>query len=102
MHNQKNCCNKLFTDFKFQNIMDADPPEAKGVYVIRIKKRGKTLIEEMIRRTEKLVSKIGWKNGRGICYWTCKTAQQNRGMSSNLHRFRSAQKRKQKHFKRKV
>ena len=40
MHNQENCCNKLFADFKFQNIVDADPPEVKGVYVIRIKKRG--------------------------------------------------------------
>ncbi len=61
MYSQENCCNKLFADFKFQNIVDANPPEAKGVYVIRIKKRGKTSIEEMIRRTEKLVSKIGWK-----------------------------------------
>ncbi|MCD6514114.1 MAG: hypothetical protein J7L07_04245 [Candidatus Odinarchaeota archaeon] len=51
MHSQENCCNKLFVDFKFQNIADADPPEAKGVYVIKIKKRGKTSVEDMIRES---------------------------------------------------
>jgi hypothetical protein len=34
------CGMDLFTDFTFEDITKANPPQEKGVYVIKIKKRG--------------------------------------------------------------
>ena len=102
MYSQGQCCNKLFADFKFQNIVDVDPPETKGVYVIRIKKGGKTSIEEMIRRTEKLVSKIGWKMVEEYVVGRVKRLSRIGECPVIYIGSAAPRKRKQKYFKRKV
>jgi len=40
MDAQDYCGMDLFTDFTFEDITKANPPQEKGVYVIKIKKRG--------------------------------------------------------------
>lgn len=55
-----NCCNELFSDFKFCDLQDAEPPNRKGVYAIRIKKRGKD-IKEIIAQSKQLINKVGWQ-----------------------------------------
>ena len=42
---QRDCCKDLFTEFEFQDLRSASPPNKKGVYVIRIKKEGSSVIE---------------------------------------------------------
>ena len=58
--NQWTCCDSLFTEFKFQDLLSAQPPSEKGVYVIRVKIEGvKTNI--IVDKTIKLVTGIGWE-----------------------------------------
>jgi len=45
----------------FQDLVRAEPPREKGVYVIRIKKRSDNLPEAMISEAKQLIAKVGWK-----------------------------------------
>jgi hypothetical protein len=54
------CCSRLFADFTFQDLTGAKPPGEKGVYVIRIKCRSEVSPREMIGRTGRLISGVGW------------------------------------------
>ena len=56
-----NCCDNLFTEFEFRNLESVQPPDEKGVYVIRIKRRNKNTPKIMIEKTEQLVSGIEWE-----------------------------------------
>lgn len=40
MENQGDCCRDIFADFTFEEISRAQPPNKKGVYCIKIQKRG--------------------------------------------------------------
>jgi hypothetical protein len=40
MDTEDYCGMDLFTDFTFEDITKANPPQEKGVYVIKVKKRG--------------------------------------------------------------
>ncbi|MDP3442911.1 MAG: hypothetical protein Q8T08_08645, partial [Ignavibacteria bacterium] len=63
MDREKVCCTDIFADFKFANIKNANPPDAKGVYVIIIKKRSLTSHEIIDRMSEKL-SSFDWPIAR--------------------------------------
>lgn len=53
------CCGNLFDKFYFENIKTANPPDKKGVYVIRVKKKGKR--KEIIRQEITfLLEKLDW------------------------------------------
>ena len=59
MNEDWKCCGNLFSDFKFKDIRMAQPPENKGVYVIRVKKRGSP-IEEVVRRAKQVIDQLDW------------------------------------------
>jgi hypothetical protein len=62
-----NCCNGLFDAFEFTRFQDAEPPKRKGVYVIRIHRRG-TPVEEVHDKAIALAESIGWDvAGRFLC-----------------------------------
>jgi len=61
------CCNGLFDAFEFTRFQDAEPPKRKGVYVIRIHRRG-TPVEEVHDKAIALAESIGWDvAGRFLC-----------------------------------
>jgi hypothetical protein len=47
-------------DFEFHDITEAKPPDAKGVYVIRVRKPGMPP-DEIIRNPEPHLSRLGWE-----------------------------------------
>lgn len=49
----------LFAGFKFTDIRDANPPNAKGVYVIRVRKEGRDTTK-VIAQITKHVSQLNW------------------------------------------
>jgi len=53
------CCNSLFDAFEFTRFQDAEPPKRKGVYAIRIHRRG-TPVEEVHDKAIALAESIGW------------------------------------------
>lgn len=53
------CCNGLFDKFEFTRFQDAEPPKRKGVYVIRIHRRG-TPVGEVHEKAVGLARSIGW------------------------------------------
>jgi len=55
------CCDDLFKEFMFQDLVKAKPPREKGVYIIRIKHRNDISPEAMISEAKKLIAKVGWK-----------------------------------------
>ena len=59
MNNQGTCCDNLFSDFTFQDIRTAIPPERKGVYVIRVKQRGEP-VAEILQQVEKVIQHLDW------------------------------------------
>lgn len=59
-HNQRDCCKDLFTEFEFQDLRSASPPNKKGVYVIRVKKEGSP-VKEMIEQVKPRVQNLNWK-----------------------------------------
>ncbi|MHC4620367.1 MAG: hypothetical protein ACYTEQ_21670 [Planctomycetota bacterium] len=59
MDAESTCCDNLFTSFTFQDIRDASPPNKRGVYVIRVKRRGRP-IGEMIEQIEQIIRRLGW------------------------------------------
>jgi hypothetical protein len=55
-----NCCNNLFDDFTFEDLTSVKPPDVKGIYVVRIKCRSEVPPNDMVEKTRKLLSGIGW------------------------------------------
>jgi hypothetical protein len=55
-----NCCNNLFDDFTFKDLTSVKPPDVKGIYVVRIKCRSEVPPNDMVEKTRKLLSGIGW------------------------------------------
>jgi len=53
------CCREIFSNFQFQNMPDAKPPNKKGVYAIGFTLRGKGS-SEIVAQVEQLVDKLGW------------------------------------------
>lgn len=53
------CCNKLFSDFTFQDLRKAEPPYSKGVYAVRISKRGKSA-PEVASQIKQLIDGLTW------------------------------------------
>jgi len=58
--NQGGCCNSLFTEFQFQDLQSASPPDEKGVYVIRVKKEG-CPVKKIIEIVKQLVQNLKWE-----------------------------------------
>jgi hypothetical protein len=56
----KDCGLDLFRDFEFDDITSAKPPDAKGVYVIRVRKPGMPP-DEIIRNLRPHILHLGWK-----------------------------------------
>jgi len=56
----ENCGLDLFLDFEFQDITCAQPPEEKGVYVIRVRKAGMPP-EEIVQSLAPHVSRLRWE-----------------------------------------
>jgi hypothetical protein len=59
-HKQRHYCDDLFTEFTFQDLRSASPPDKKGVYVIRVKKEGSS-VTEIIEQVKQLVQNLNWK-----------------------------------------
>jgi len=53
------CCNGLFDAFEFTRFQDAEPPKRKGVYVIRVHRRGMP-VREVHEKAVCLAGSIGW------------------------------------------
>lgn len=60
LKSQGKCCANLFTEFEFQDLVSAEPPSKKGVYVIRIRSKSESTPEMMVEKTRQLVSRLGW------------------------------------------
>jgi hypothetical protein len=54
------CCSTLFTDFTFKDLTSADPPDEKGVYIVKVKSRSEVSPDVMIKKARQLLSGIGW------------------------------------------
>ena len=54
-----NCCGELFDKFQFHDLTVAKPPNNKGIYAIRVKRRGKAT-SEILAQVEQLVEKLSW------------------------------------------
>lgn len=55
-------CDHIFTDFQWKNLVTLNPqqlPSRKGVYTIRISKRGEP-IERIIARAHEFLAKLNW------------------------------------------
>jgi len=59
------CCGELFSKFQFQNLPAAQPPNKKGVYAIRVNRRGKASCE-IVAQVKQLVDKLGWSQVGGF------------------------------------
>lgn len=59
-HTRGDCCEDLFTEFKFQDLRSASPPNKKGVYVIRVKKDGSS-VTKIVEQVKQLVQDLNWK-----------------------------------------
>ena len=55
-----NCCSYLFAKFRFQDLRSAEPPSQKGVYVIRVKERGKNP-KQIIAQVKLFLEKLNWE-----------------------------------------
>ncbi len=53
------CCNSLFSGFVFEDLRNANPPEKKGIYVIRVRNEGKP-VKDIKEITTKLVGVLNW------------------------------------------
>ena len=54
------CCSTLFTDFTFEDLTSADPPDEKGVYFIKVKSRSEVSPNVIIEKARQLLSGISW------------------------------------------
>jgi len=59
MENQFDCCRDLFEDFTFLEISQSSPPNEKGVYCIRVQKRGLST-EEIEKYAATQISHLRW------------------------------------------
>jgi len=57
---REDCGLDLFWDFTFGDLTSADPPDKKGVYVIRVRTPGMPP-DEILQRLEPLISRFGWQ-----------------------------------------
>jgi hypothetical protein len=53
------CCSDLFAGFTFQNIRTASPPNRKGVYVIRVRRRGQSP-DDVLQQAAYAVDRLNW------------------------------------------
>jgi hypothetical protein len=60
MDTEDYCGMDLFADFTFEDIMKANPPEKKGVYVIKIKKRGMAP-DKIISQLTTYITDLRWE-----------------------------------------
>jgi hypothetical protein len=54
------CCNHLFSEFCFQDLRSAGPPDQKGVYVVRTTRRGAD-IGQIIAQVQRLLHHLDWE-----------------------------------------
>ena len=59
-YKQWECCDDLYTEFKFQDLVSAQPPKEKGVYVIRVRMRGEKT-KTITDKVQRLVTGIRWE-----------------------------------------
>ncbi|MFB0546291.1 MAG: hypothetical protein ACETWB_05225 [Anaerolineae bacterium] len=59
MNSENSCCNGFFPGFTFRDIRNALPPETKGVYIIRVKQRGKP-VREIVEQVEQVIQGLNW------------------------------------------
>ncbi len=53
------CCTALFSEFTFQDIRVATPPDRKGVYVIRVRREGEP-IEDILLEVGRVIERLAW------------------------------------------
>ncbi|MGE5693209.1 MAG: hypothetical protein ACM3YF_05470 [Candidatus Zixiibacteriota bacterium] len=54
------CCNGLFNDLRFAPLKNTSPPKRKGVYVVKVKSRGRPTTE-IIDDVKNLVRQLNWE-----------------------------------------
>jgi hypothetical protein len=59
MVDETNCCNRLFSDFKFEDIRRSLPPKKKGVYIIRVKHIG-TPPQKVVEQVKQVILALNW------------------------------------------
>jgi hypothetical protein len=60
------CCTdfrNMICQFNFEPLESADPPDSKGVYILRVKNEGKS-VDDIIRTLSKTTTRIYWPQVR--------------------------------------
>ena len=57
---QVHCCKDINDGFEFTDIRNVQPPQKKGIYLIRIKERGKD-VRKIMRSASQIVKKLKWE-----------------------------------------
>lgn len=54
-----NCCGDIFSRFMFGDMRASNPPESKGVYIIRVKGKGKP-VKQVIEDAMECIRQLNW------------------------------------------
>jgi len=58
-NNNTDCCRNLFGGFNFENLKTAKPPKEKGIYVLKVNRKGKP-IGEIVEQAKRFVEQLNW------------------------------------------
>ncbi|HEY0605150.1 MAG TPA: hypothetical protein VGD58_19685 [Herpetosiphonaceae bacterium] len=53
-------CDEIFSQFTFTDIRDAHPPAERGVYVIRVQKRGAP-VPDVVQHAKAAIQRLNWE-----------------------------------------
>lgn len=59
MAHQSSVCESLFRDFEFQPLRQANPPDRKGVYAIRVTRKGRD-VKDILCEIDRLMEVLDW------------------------------------------
>ena len=59
MASQRTCCEDLFSDFTFWDIRAAAPPKTKGIYAVRVTRRGKP-VADILQQVGEAIEHLDW------------------------------------------
>jgi len=55
---QPSCCQNLFAKCTFSDLIKANPPATKGIYVLRIKSRTEATPQSIVAKARQLVTPV--------------------------------------------
>jgi len=57
---QRYCCADLFASYSFEDLRSVEPPNKKGVYIVRVTQAGKDA-KTIVKQVEQEVEKLKWR-----------------------------------------